>query len=220
MKKIIIVIAVLLAAPLTAHAQDLNFGALDENTNVVTVTTGAEDGLMLGTGYGRVLSVADRSIVLGGDLTLPWGDVDIDDFRLRASALAPIVEHGPWKLIGGLAAMVRGTKNDIARMIGVGSDVAIVAGRYAPRWFAAAELGFDWAIATHVEHSDAYRMTVYADARDGWYGNAGGMLRAGIEGGLSFGRHDVILRAGRLVDIAGDPAMFPFYGTLTFDTRW
>jgi len=220
MKTLVIVIAVLLAAPLAARAQHLNLGAVEDGTNVVTVTTGAEHGLALGAGYARVVAAADRPIVVGADLTLGWAEVDVDDFRLRASALVPVVGRGRWKVLGGLTATLRGTENEIARMTNVGTDVAMLAGRYARRGFFAVELGFDWAIATHVAHADAYRMTVYADARDGWYGNPGGMLRAGLQGGISFGRHDVILRAGRLHDVTGKPAMFPFYGTLTFDTRW
>ncbi len=216
--KTLIIIAVLAAAPL-ARA-DINFAALDEGTNVATLTTGAEHGLVLGTGYGRMLSVADQPILVGGDLTLGWAEVDIEDFRLRAGALAPLLGHGHWKVIGGLAAIVRGTDNEAARMTNVGADLAILAGRYTRRWFVAAEVGFDWAMATYIDHSDAYRMQVYAGARDGWYGNPGGMFRAGLEGGITFGRYDVSLRAGRLVDTAGQPALFPWYATLGFDTRW
>lgn len=213
-------ITVLVAAPLTAHAQAHNFGALDEGANLVTVTTGAEHGLVLGAGDARVASLADRAIVLGAEVALQWAEVDVDDFRLRAGALAPIVGRGRWKLIGGVTSMIRGTQNETARMTNVGADVAVLAGHYRRHWFAAAELGLDWAIATRIDHSDAYRMQVNADARDGWYGNPGGNLRYGVQGGITFARHDVILRAGRLMGLTGDPAMFPFYGTLTFNTRW
>jgi hypothetical protein len=220
MKTLVGLVVVLLAAPLTAHAQHFNVGAVGEGTDVAMLTTGAEHGLMLGMGYARGLSVADRPIVVGGDLTLGWAEVDIDDFRLRAGALAPIVGEGRWKLLGGLTAAIRGTKNEIARMIDLGTDVAILGGRYAPRGFFAAELGFDWAMATHVGHRELYRTKVHAGARDGWYRNAGGMLRAGLQGGLSLGRLDVILRAGRFADTSGTPPLFPFYATLSLNTRW
>ena len=218
--KILIAFFAVILAPLTSHAQDVNVGALDESTNVATVTTGAEYGFVLGAGYSRVTTVGDRPLILSADLALGWAEVDLDDFRLRVGARAPLVDGRRWKVIGSLAASVRGTKNDIGRMTNVGTDVAILAGRYGRRGFVAAELGFDAALATHVTHADAYRMTVYADARDGWYGAPGGMLRAGLQGGVSFGRYDVILRSGRLMDIAGQPAMFPFYATLGFDMRW
>ena len=31
-----------------------------------------------------------------------------------------------------------------------------------------------WAVITHIKHSDWYRDNYYADAKDGWYLNAGG----------------------------------------------
>jgi hypothetical protein len=115
---------------------------------------------------------------------------------------------------------VRGTDNDAARLISLGPDVALLGGYYTRRWFAAAELGLDCALATHVTSSDAYRMHVYADARDGWYGGSATTLRAGLQAGASFGGNDLVLRAGRLQDLAGNPAMFPFYATLGYDRRW
>ena len=57
--KTLIALLVVLLAPLAAHAQDVNVAALDDGTNVVTVTTGAEYGLVLGAGYARVAAVAD-----------------------------------------------------------------------------------------------------------------------------------------------------------------
>jgi hypothetical protein len=212
-------LAVLLV-PLTARAQPVNVATLDEGTSAVTVTTGAEHGLMLGAGYVRAIAVADRALVVGGDLTLGWAEVDVDDFRVRAGALAPIVGRGRWRVLGGLAAIVRGTENDTARMIDLGADASLHAGWYAPRGLVALELGVDGALATHVAHNDAYRMYVYEDARDGWYRTPGATLRAGIQGGVTLGRVDVILRAGRLAESSGEPAMFPFYGTVSVDTRW
>lgn len=212
--------AVLCAAPLVARAQAINFGALEDATNVVTLTSGAESGIVVGAGYAYIAHVAERPLVLRGDLTLGAAEIDVHDFRLRAGALAPIVCHGRWQVIGGLAAAVRGTHDEIARMIGLGTDFTLLAGDYAPGWFAAAEVGFDWALATHIEHSDAYRMLVYTDARDGWYGNPGGLLRYGVQGGVSLGGNDVILRAGQLRDVAGKLAMFPIYATLSYDRHW
>jgi hypothetical protein len=218
MKSLIII--ALAIAPLTAHAQDINFGALADDTNIATVSAGADQGLVLGAGYGRVLAYGDRPLVVGVDFALQWAEVDIEDFRFRLGAIAPIVGRGNWKVVGAAASIVRGTNNETARMITFGQDVAVLAGRYSRHWFAVAELGFDWALATHIAHSDAYRMQVYADSRDGWYGNAGGTLRAGIQTGVSVRGNDVILRAGRLVDIGGNPPLFPFYATLGYDRRW
>jgi len=189
--KTLLVIAII-ATPLAARAQAVNFAALD-HPNVVSVSTGAEHGLVVGAGYGRVLALADRPILVGGDLTIGFAEADLGDFRARVGATAPIANHGAWMLAGRVATIVRGTDNAIAQMIDVGADTSLVAGRYTRRWFVAAELGFDWALATHITPSKEYRMDVYAD---------------------------VTLRAGRLMSITGDPTMFPIYATLGVDTHW
>ena len=43
---------------------------------------------------------------------------------------------------------------------------------------------------------------------------------ATVRTGVSFGGNDIVLRAGRLFDIAGQPAAFPLYLTLGYDRRW
>jgi hypothetical protein len=209
--------AVLLAAPLV-HA-DPNFAAVDDGDHIVSVTTGAEHGLVLGLGYGRALSLAGRPIVVGASAALQWAEVDASDFRIAAGARVPIAGDR-WRVIGGIDAIVRGADNDVARLINTGVDISLLAGRYGDRWFAAVEAGFDWALATRVDHTDAYRMQVYADARDGWYGNTGGTFRYGIQGGATFGGNDIVLRAGKLHGIDGAPAVFPIYATLGYDRRW
>lgn len=198
----------------------VNIGALEAGDNVATLTSGTEHGLMVGAGYGHALVLADRLVLVGGDAMLGLGDLDTGDFRLRATALAPVIRASRWQVLCGLAATFRGTHNEMARMLDFGADVSVAAGYYAPRWFAAVDGGFDWAATTHIAPSDEYRMQVYAGARDGWYGNTGGIIHAGVQGGVSFGRSDISLRAGRLLASDGAPAMFPVYATLGYALHW
>jgi hypothetical protein len=221
MKRVAVMVFLgLLLLPVAARAQEVNLGALDQASNVVHVSTGAEYGFVAGVGYARVVPFLDRQLVLSGDFTLPWAGLDLSDYRLRVGALLPIAGIRRWKLAGSIAPTVRQTKNDISRMTDVGADVGVVAGYYSARWFVATELGFDWAMTTHIAHTQVYRTAVYEGARDGWYANSGGNLRAGLQGGVSFGHHDVILRIGGVRGIDGDPPLLPFYGTLAFNTRW
>jgi hypothetical protein len=216
-------IALLLAAAAVpaARAQEMNLSRLDgESLNHVYVLTGADHALVAGVGYARSVAFLDRTLLLGGDVTLPWGGLDVGDWRVRASALVPIAAGDRWKLSGSLAPVLRGTSDDAARWLGVGVDLGAAGGYYAPGWFVASEIGLDWEIATHVTHSDSYRRLVFADARDGWYGNPGGELRGGLQAGVSFARYDLVLRAGKLLDVAGKSPMFPLYATLALDAHW
>jgi hypothetical protein len=218
-KKLIILVATLLAVPTAARAQSLNVGALHDDDNVVTVTTGHEHGLVLGAGYARAVPVAERTHVVAGDVMLGWAEVDAGDYRARAGGLAPVIGRGRWRLLAGLGATVRGTENDLGRMTTVGTDATLLGGFYDRRGFGALELGADWAMATYVEHGDLYRMS-FPEARDRWLGNAGGLVRAGVQGGASFGRVDLVLRFGRMIETSGAAPLFPMYATLTVDTRW
>ena len=140
-----VVVAVLVAFPRGAQSQEVNLATLNEGSpNRVHVRTGAEYGLVAGLGYSRVLSFLDRVILLGGDLTAPWAGFDGGDYQVRASALVPIVDGQRWKLAGIVAPTLRATRNDAGRMISLGVDAGAVGGYYAPGWFAAGELGFDW----------------------------------------------------------------------------
>ncbi|KAB2896447.1 MAG: hypothetical protein F9K40_14465 [Kofleriaceae bacterium] len=220
MKTLGLVVALALLAPLTAHAQEINLSSLDEEPNRVHVTTGAEYGFIASAGYSRILPFLDRRVVLTGEATLPWASLDLADFGVRAQALVPIVGSARWKLAGAFSPAVRATENKVNRMVDAGVDVGLVGGLYTDSWFVALESGVDLLLATHVTHSDSYRMLVHPGAQDGWYGNAGGNLRGGLQAGVAFSRYDVILRAGQVRDVGGGPPLIPFYGTLTMDARW
>jgi len=211
----------LLAAPLAARAQEVNLSLLDdEPANRVHVRTGAEYGFVASVGYARTVSLLDRRLLLTGDGTVPWAGLDASDYRVRVGALVPIVGSRRWRLAGTIAPTVRGTQNAAATMTSLGADLGVQGGFYARHWFVAGETGLDWAMTTHITHSDEYRTTVYAGARDGWYAMPGGNIRYGLQAGASFGRYDLVLRAGQLVDVGGAKPLLPFYGTLALDTRW
>ncbi len=215
-----LITAICLLAPLTAHAQEVNLSQLGAEPNRVFVKTGAEYAFVAGVGYSHALPFLDRHLVLSAEATVPWAAFDLSDYSVRVGALVPIVGAAGWNLAGSLAPIVRGTESTISRMTNVGADLAIVGGYYTRSWFAAVEAGLDLAVSTNVTHSDDYRMTVYADAKDGWYANPGGNVRAGVQAGMAFDRYDVIVRAGQVRDVSGDPPLFPFYATVAVDSRW
>jgi hypothetical protein len=204
-----------------ARAQDVNLARLDEITpNRVSVRSGAEYGVVTGLGYSRAVAALGRTMLLGADVTAPWGGLDAADWRLRVSALAPLVGSDRWKLAATVAPTLRETSNDVARMTALGLDAGLVGGWYAPRWFAAAEAGADWSFTTYVENSERYRRLVYAGARDGWYAMPGGNFRLGLQAGLSLSRFELALRLGRLRDLKGDGPALPLYGTVAVTTRF
>ena len=212
-------LAVLLL-PALVRAHEMNLGALEQSSNVVQVRTGAEYGFVAGIGYARVVALPERPLLLTAGATLPWAAFDIQDYRLRVGGALTLLDVRRWKLLAGVSPTLSSTKNELSRMTAIGTDVGVVGGYYARRAFVATEVGFDWALTTYVAHTEAYRQNVYAGARDGWYSNPAANLRGGLQAGLSFGRYDVVLRAGLVRDITGEPPLLPFYGTLAVNAKW
>jgi hypothetical protein len=198
-----------------ASAQELNLATTStERPDIVRARTGVDHAFTAELGYVRVVALPDRVLLVGADLVLPWATPDLGDVELRLGAAAPVVEHGPWKLVARLGPTLRSAETVVSRMIALDLDARLAAGYHARRGFVAVEAAVDWAAATHVTHSDAYRDRVYADAMDGWYRSTGGTLRAGVYGGLSFERFDLVLRAGRPFAIDGGAHTIPLYATL------
>jgi hypothetical protein len=212
----------LMAVAGVAGAQEVNLARIDgAEANHVYVRTGAEHGFVAGVGYGRGVRALGRTLLLSSDLTAPWAGIDASDYRLRAGVLAPIAAYGGWRVAASFAPTLRHTANDLGRFTGIGADGSVIGGHYARHWFVAGELGVDWEATTHVNHSDLYRSAAHAGARDGWYsGPDDGNFRAGLQGGASLGRHDLVLRIGQLRAARGSKPLLPFYATVAFATRW
>jgi hypothetical protein len=204
-----------------AGAQEVNLAKLDDGAaNRVYVRTGAEWAFVAGVGYARSVSVAQRHVLLLGELTAPWAAANTSDYQARVGALAPIVAWRGFKVAGSLEPTLRKTTNDLGRMTSLGANAGLTGGYYASHWFLAGEFGFDYALTTHITQSRVYRDVVYENARDGWYINPGGNYRLGGQAGASFWRYDVVLRAGILRDMRGDLPLFPLYATVAVVTSW
>ena len=81
-------------------------------------------------------------------------------------------------------------------------------------WGVSGELSHELMLATHLRHSDLYRSTAYAAAKDGWYAIAGSTTRAGLRAAVRFGAVEIFGRVGLAATGYLQPAMLPFYFTL------
>jgi hypothetical protein len=213
--RVLATLASLLALGTPVRAQEVNLATLNEAPeNRIYLRTGAEFGFVGAMGYARAVDVLGRRVLLLGEVTVPWAELDTNDYQIRAGALVPVLAWHGWNLAGSLAPTLRGTENDLGTWTAFGVDAGVTGGHYSRHWFVAGELGFDYTLTTHVTNSQTYRNTVYAGARDGWYVNPGGNYRLGAQAGASFGRYDVVLRGGILRDMVGNPPLLPIYATL------
>lgn len=102
----------------------------------------------------------------------------------------------------------------------MGADVSACIGYYRSGWFVAAETGFDKAIATRFKHSQEYHDN-YPGVQDGWYKPfTGGNFYYGLQTGVSFGKQDIYLKAGKTItqDFKSKPQV-PFFGQIGYTIR-
>ena len=200
MKATLQLLAALVVLPVVSRdvAAQWNVAQFGTDRNQVYSTFGIDPAVIASVGYGRIVPMLGRQWQLGIEGGVVAPDYDTRDFRARAQVRTSIARWRSLHLVGSMAFITRGTENSIYRAVNFGADFTGALGVYRPRWFFAGEFGFDKAVITHITHSDWYRTHFYAEAKDGWYLNAGGTFHYGAATGLSLGRMELAVRAGRL----------------------
>lgn len=162
----------------------------------VYATFGLDPALVTTVGLSSTGTLMEHDFQLKGEVGVVTAGADARDFRTRLGIQTSLVRWRSVQLTGGATAIVRGTDNSVYRGINFGADVTGGVGVYRQRWFAAGEFGKDKAIITHVKHTDWYRTNFFADAKDGWYLDAGGTLHYGVAGGVTVRNAELMLRLG------------------------
>lgn len=214
-----ILISVLLLTASFAGAQTVNWTTRTEpgSRHLLHLNTGLNYGLTFGAGYAYQLSTGMMPILLQADYSFPSGEKVLDDFKTRVGGQIRLYQAGNFHFSAEVLGVFRRYQNNFARLLNFGADLSGVAGYYRPKWFVAAEFGFDKAIVTHFKHAQAYR-EVYPGVQDGWYEPAtGGNFHYGLQTGYAFRQYGLTLKAGRLItqDFSTAP-LFPFYAQLGF----
>ena len=177
-------------------AAQWNVARYDAGRNRVYASVGLDPALVTTVGYARVVPVLGHNFQLASDVGVVTAGIDARDFRARVELESSLLHWRSLRLAGSATFITRGTENSIYRGINFGSDFTGTGGVYRKNWFAAGQFGFDKAIITHITHSDWYRANYYADARDGWYLDAGGTYRYGVVGGVALGSAELVGRFG------------------------
>jgi hypothetical protein len=190
----------LLASVLVAHDASAQWNAAryDANANRVYAVVGLDPALVTTVGYARVVPMFGHNFQFAADAGVASAEIDTRDFRARLDLQSSILHWQSLRLVGSATFITRGTENSIYTGLNFGSDFTATGGVYRQSWFAAGQFGFDKAVITHITHSDYYRDHYYADAKDGWYLNAGGTFHYGAVAGITLGRAEMVGRFGLL----------------------
>ncbi|HET9431276.1 MAG TPA: hypothetical protein VFO70_08865 [Chitinophagaceae bacterium] len=222
MKRIRIYTALVMSLIIAGNgfSQAINWESLDrEQRHIINLNAGAEYGLTLGAGYGYQLK-SKFPIVLNMEHTFPTGKKLTDDFKTKIGGYIRLYQVNNFQLSAKIQGVFRRYENSLVNLLNFGSDMSGIAGYYRPKWFIAGEAGFDKAIVTHFKHSEAYKIN-FPSVKDGWYEPAtGGNFYYGLQGGFSFRRNDVYVKAGKITtqDFSTTP-LFPYYLQVGYNIR-
>lgn len=204
------------------RAQVINWGNLqDEQRHWINAHTGARYGMVFGLGYAYRLTGSEFPVIANLAYSFPSGNNLLDDFKAKFGAQVRLLQVNDFHLAVKAHGIFRGYENELVRLLNWGADLSGTIGYYRSSWFVAGEAGFDKAISTHFKHTNSYK-NQYPDVKDGWYAPAtGGNFNYGLQGGVSFGRHDITLNGGGLLqeDFKTKP-LLPFYLLLGYNYRW
>lgn len=221
MKNIIAAILVVAMAD-TTQAQTLNWSAIQESQqHLVNVNAGWDFAATIGLGYGYKLKTKMKMpVMLSAQVSAPTGNNLVDDFKSKLGGQVRVYKTGNFLATVHVYGIFRGYKSDLVKLQNFGSEFIGVFGYYKSKWFAAAEFGFDKAIATHIKNSELMKDN-YPGVQDGWYVPTGGNFNFGIQGGYSIKTFDVTVKAGKTVDQRfQSTAMVPFYFQLGVNKRF
>lgn len=182
-----------------AAAQTLNWSSLQQGQkHIVNGNISWDYAATLGLAYGHRLETK-LPTVLSAQFSLPMGENVTDDFKGKLGGQVRVAQKEKFQASVAVYGLYRQYTNDLVRLQNFGGEFTGAIGYYRPRWFVAAECGFDKAIVTRIRNSEAMK-SLYPGVRDGWYLPTGGNFVFGIQTGYSLRNVDIMLKAGKILD--------------------
>jgi hypothetical protein len=222
MKTIYIALIIFITAAGGSLAQNVNWKAAQgDRPNQVQMNFGYDYAATTSLGYSRGFTLG-LPVVAGAQVSLPMGNRMLDDFTIRMGAQVEVVEWRGFTAAVKIGSNFRRFQNELVRMVSFGADFSAAAGYYDPAWYAAAEFGFDKAVATQLTHSRTMKQYGFSGIRDGWYVPTGGNFHYGIQAGVTLSRlADLSLRLGATnAQFDNVDAVLPYYLQLGFGVKF
>jgi len=213
MKTICTIISIFLVALLTTatNAQTINWAAVrPDQKHIINANIGWDYAASYGIGYAYKFNTK-IPFTMGGQASVPAGENLADDFKTKLGTQARVFRSGDFQTSVTIYGIFRQYQSTLVTLRNFGSEFIGIAGLYRPKWFVAAEFGFDKAITTHVRGRELNKEH-YPSFQDGWYVPTGGNFVYGIQTGYSMKSMDVYVKVGKTVDqYFRSTAMVPFY---------
>jgi hypothetical protein len=219
MRHFLVTLLGLLALTTLVNAQVINWRSFAPQQRMATLNAGLDYGLTYGAAFAHRLNTR-LPMALTMDGSIPSGHSLFDDFKVRMGLQVEVLRVGNLSATLRVNGVFRRFENTGARLLNWGGEFAGMVGYYKTGWFIAGEAGFDKAILTHVQHAGSVLENTDG-LRSGWYTPTGGNFQYGLQTGISLGKTDFTLRAGRVFqqDFKTSP-LLPFYVQLGVNRRF
>ena len=203
-----------------SNSQTINWNALDDTKHFVSIGIGWDYSLSYSLGYGYQFNTR-VPLVLHGNVSIPSGEKLFDDLKVKIGGQIVVLNQSNFKGSISLNGIYRRYENPLVRLQNFGSEIKGTFGYYKPKWFVAAEIGFDKAIVTHFKHSKSFKDNIYPEVKDGWYEpTTGGNFQYGLQTGYSFKNSDLTLNIGKIItEDFKTPPQIPYYLMLGFNYK-
>lgn len=217
----ILIITLLLFFKNATHAQIINWGSMGvDDQHIINAKVGLEHGLIFGVGYGYH-HYSKIPIVANIQFSLPSGKNLTNDFKTTAGVNVRLFKIKNIHFATNINGVFRKYQNSFVRILDFGCDLSAIVGYYKPKWFIAAEVGFDKAIINHYKHSSSYSK-YFPEVQNGWFDpSAGGNFYCDLQTGISIKKHDINLKFGIIItqDFKTKPTI-PFIASLGYNFKF
>jgi hypothetical protein len=222
MKNIIIVSAISFLFSINfISAQNINWRSFTEDQKqIANLNVGFDNSFSIGAAYGYKLNTNLFPVLFNFEYSSPFGNKLFDDFKTKFGAQAEVYKINNFSATVKVNGIFRRNQSPLVRLANFGSEFTGIIGYYRTKWYAAAEFGFDKAIATHIKNS-AIMKEYYPAVQDGWYVPTGGNFFYGLQLGYSFKSSDISVKIGKTIaqDFKSTAAL-PVYFQLGFNKRF
>ncbi|MBN2378424.1 hypothetical protein JXM67_01295 [candidate division WOR-3 bacterium] len=216
MKRVSVILALFVCIVQAREVMNL----MEPEAKTVYLNLGLDPAFVAGVGYAQSIPIPilNRNLTLTGEAAVPVLLPDLKDYQLQAGSRIPLIGYNNLVLVNRLNLKLSANQTWMFYATGFSLEEGILLGYFHPRFFVAGEFDYTKFLVTYYQHTEEYREEVYKDANDGWYGNTGGMLTVGLQGGFSIGRFELGLRAGAFkTERWNFPSGFPFQANLTMN---
>jgi hypothetical protein len=184
------------AEPIAPLVHETSAGAVGDRAAYAGAGLDGALVAMVGGAFGIAAAGPRLRLAALGELTWVAGNLDLDDFRVRAAVRADALRARAFRLRVELAPLLRFTSTEMFQAEAFGTELRIAPGFDVGPWSVELDAALEQEWFAYIAPTDRYRREVYAGAVTGYYGMTARTLRVGASGAARIGAFEVSVEGG------------------------